>query len=430
MDPLRISGDLTSWGIEENFGVNGIMDVFEEASARAVFFVNVYEAQSFSPEYKHYMEQLLKELHKRGHEIGLHRHSVDEGSFFPHYSTPLNRLPLEKQRETIRAGLDYIYKHTGERPVSFRAGAYRVNDSTFQALSSEGILVDSSLRYLEERNVVSHWKTISQACSIGDIIEFPVVPVIDGKGRFTKLDFSQLSLTDLISTLDELCDRSDFPYVQIMFHSFSFLDTNAAGRVPIVSYRNGRDVYYGGNKKKKKELGTLLKYLNDNPCYEVTTFRELLMRSIHISALDKDGIAFAATETAKKEAALFSQNNYRDTDRDYIIHLPTPEDRIQQGITDFSYQVTDGHLIFEVNTDTALCKGFEYQFELGKRGFGYTYKTKRTTEPRCSFYGVGAGDWLIKYTVYYEGRSCVFYAKGIHLDCDLAPVFPKTMRGN
>lgn len=56
--PYKITGDLTEFGIKENYGISAIMDSFEKYSMKAVFFTNVYEAGYCDPPYENCIENL------------------------------------------------------------------------------------------------------------------------------------------------------------------------------------------------------------------------------------------------------------------------------------------------------------------------------------------------------------------------------------
>ena len=131
--PYLIEGNLCEFGIMENCGLDFVLGTLDKYGIKGVFFVNIYEHSRYDADY---IPDVLKRIHARGHEIGLHSHTlVSETDLKIVDKHPLGRN-AEEQIRVYDYGLDYIEKHTGERPVSFRAGGYRINDDTFLRLQS------------------------------------------------------------------------------------------------------------------------------------------------------------------------------------------------------------------------------------------------------------------------------------------------------
>ncbi|MBR2743511.1 MAG: polysaccharide deacetylase family protein [Clostridia bacterium] len=447
--PLRISGDLTEWGIEENFGVNAIMDILEEHGMKGVFFVNVYEAYSFGPGYENYMSRVMADMHVRGHEVGLHCHEKECDAAFAHSEFGLDQLTFEQQKERLEQGCRFIERIINERPISFRSGAYRINEYTLKALKEIGIKVDSSLFYLQKNNAITAWPTISQVCSIDGITEFPIVPVADSSGIIRKLDLDSLSLEDIICALSELKSRDDFPYCQLMFHSFSFLDTNRiSGKEPIVSYEYNRFMCFGGDTEKKKKFGELLEFLRSSPDFEVTTFRELCENSIRIPLADSDGVGVGSSEKARLAAEEFSRNNYHVEDYKNVIHIPRPKDIIRKDVglvqRVLVYRVRDyddmlrqeensvktllqeGKLIFNVEINNDSEKEYIYRFQIGQRGKAPIKTTGWKNSPSHEFVGVPADTYFVKCLIKHNDTVVSFHEHNIVIPWDL-PAAPRVV---
>jgi peptidoglycan/xylan/chitin deacetylase (PgdA/CDA1 family) len=187
-DYFTVPHMLTGEGIGEDYGAYGILDILDRHNLRATWFVNVYEAHRHEDPTT--VEQLVKAVAERGHEVALHTHPSEDLEL---YSRPLYWFDAEQQKEILGYGAELIEKWTGRHPISFRAGGYVLNDETFDALESLGFRIDvprvQSDGYIDHRKFDVNWLT-------GD-------------------------------ELDQVVDRlSEFGIAQAMFmmHSFSFID--------------------------------------------------------------------------------------------------------------------------------------------------------------------------------------------------------------
>ena len=84
-----------------------------------------------------------------GHcEIGSHLHPWNTPPIreeITNTSTMLSNLPYELQVEKLAHLTDFLEHRTGQRPRSFRAGRWGLNNETFRALIAYGYAVDSSV---------------------------------------------------------------------------------------------------------------------------------------------------------------------------------------------------------------------------------------------------------------------------------------------
>lgn len=280
-DPYRIHGDLQKYGIAGNWGVPYIMDAFEKRNMRAVFFMNVYEHASFQAEYKNYIADLCAKIEARGHEVALHSHRhVD----LPFYRDDLPQYDLDRQTNIIRYGCDFIQQATGVAPVSFRGGAYRIDENTFLALERNGIKVDSSCFYGRPENQrLQKYRSINQVCKIGNVLELPVTTVNHTK----KLDINTLSLEKIKASLEQFKAIPDFPFIGIMFHSFSFLDeTPGNGKIPLITTE--KRTCYGVRPDIKARFEQLLDYIAQDNQLETATLRDCLDIGIDGSKIESD----------------------------------------------------------------------------------------------------------------------------------------------
>jgi len=273
--PILMSGD----GIGREFGVFGILDEFDSLALKGTFFVNVYEKDR-QPAGE--VEQVVREIAARGHEVGLHTHPSPTLDF---YRRPLFRLSLPAQVEVLRWGVDLIEKWTGERPTSFRAGGYALNDDTLVALQEVGIAIDSSCFFPSPNNHNTR-RTVNAAVAAGGPIEVPITTVLrtDGGDEFAhrKLDLDWLLPDELSETLNVLAHHgADF--AMFMMHSFSFIDKRTwmpdhppsprARFVSEVDFDRYVEVY-GPKPAMRRSLSTFLEKVSGDPSIMVRTLRE------------------------------------------------------------------------------------------------------------------------------------------------------------
>lgn len=82
-------------------------------------------------------EETVKEIHDRGHDVELHWHPLLKNKDYFH-SESIPELSLYEQITMLNKGTQFIEGITGRRPIAFRAGALRINDSTLDALNECG----------------------------------------------------------------------------------------------------------------------------------------------------------------------------------------------------------------------------------------------------------------------------------------------------
>lgn len=288
-EPHLIEGDLREFEIQENCGVDYIMDTFEKYNSKAVFFVNIYENSLYD---ESYMPSLLRRMNDRGHEVGLHSHSPSDSSM-DFYQRGLSQYDLGAQKKILSYGKDYIYSAINKYPVSYRAGAYSINDETFKALSETGFLIDSSVYYGHENNLITEEKK-NQVFSIEECIEFPVEVIFNGSS-WRKFDIDSLSEDEIYATLDYFKESKKYNAVQIMFHSFSFMDLKG-GEGKEVLLQDGNKSIYGENFDTKKKLNDILNYLSDSEEYQVVTFEEYLSLGLEIPEYVDDNLIYLSNK--------------------------------------------------------------------------------------------------------------------------------------
>jgi hypothetical protein len=122
-------------------GIRALMDVAEEFRAKIVFFHEVLETLQYGSE----IERAARYVLERGHDLQLHAHI----EFLPPefwarcgYHRPtwaMNLFDEKTARLVIDYGVELFERMAGHRPIAFRAGAFRYNQSMLQALAFAGI---------------------------------------------------------------------------------------------------------------------------------------------------------------------------------------------------------------------------------------------------------------------------------------------------
>ena len=140
-----------------------LLNLLEESATKGTFFILGYVAEK-SP-------QLVKEITRRGHEIGSHGYS---------HQFVYRQSPNEFRQEMIRS-LDILEKLSGQKILSYRAPFFSITQSSLWALeilADLGILFDSSIfpvinyRYgIPQAPRFPHWIVTKNGSKI---LEFPI----------------------------------------------------------------------------------------------------------------------------------------------------------------------------------------------------------------------------------------------------------------
>lgn len=273
--PILMSGE----GVGREFGVFGILDALDVRALKGTFFVNVYEKDRQPP---NVVEGVVREIAERGHEVGLHTHPSEELDF---YKRPLFYLSRTAQEALLNWGADLIERWTDERPMSFRAGGYALNDDTLAALTATGFSIDSSCFFPSPNN--RHTKrSVNLVSKFNEMLEVPVTTVLreaaDGGVSHRKLDINWLSVDELAMALAAL-SRHGAQYAAFMMHSFSFIDkrTCTSDEPPSQEARFVSDVHFsryvevrGPKPELREAFETFLDQLIYNQYIHVRTLRE------------------------------------------------------------------------------------------------------------------------------------------------------------
>jgi len=111
-------------------GMPALLDIYEEFNIKSTFYFTGYIANLFP--------DVVKMIISHGHEVASHGKShIRENGF--------DIMPLDKQIRHLDYTKKLLEDISGQKVISFRAPALRVNDDTPRALIETGHLIDSSI---------------------------------------------------------------------------------------------------------------------------------------------------------------------------------------------------------------------------------------------------------------------------------------------
>lgn len=219
-DPIRH----LVYGATENgrYGVEYIMDIFDEVHAKVLFFVDFAEAWDYGHDK---IERVVRTIIERGHDVGVHIHpdhmADKQRAFLWQYSH-------EEQFEIIKKCTELYTEIVGRRPLSFRAGKYGANRDTLDILCELGYKYDFSQFYHQKWCGIKPAITINSPVRYKNLVEFPVTMhrslKLLGYSRYDKVDIESMIPGELRYALDQIT-KQNFPVVVTLFlHSFSLME--------------------------------------------------------------------------------------------------------------------------------------------------------------------------------------------------------------
>ena len=259
---------ITADNIQHKPGTRWIMDKLEEHGHKGVFFVNIYEHMAYD---RSYLSDLLQEIDSRGHEAALHMHHE------PYFSDPSLReydnLTRSNKSELIGFGVQFFQNAIGKSPTSFRAGAFIIDDETFDVLDEAGLKVDSSLcfgynlpgnSWISNKNRISEYQHIQLPHRIRPHLwEFPVTTIARGN-TYRNLSIDHFHEKSIESAIEQM-QHNNMPFAVLLGHSFSFL-----------SFGDTKKEVLGPDLHAMQAFQNLLKSLKNKIGVSGTTFSEVL----------------------------------------------------------------------------------------------------------------------------------------------------------
>lgn len=132
------------------WGESGIfyqMDKLDRHGLKGVFFVDPMPALVWG---RRAVDEVVQPILARGHGVQLHLHP-EWLEFADRKAAPVGGqgrnmadFPLADQRALLEYGAERLVEAGADRPIAFRAGNYGANDDTLRALTSLGLLYDTS----------------------------------------------------------------------------------------------------------------------------------------------------------------------------------------------------------------------------------------------------------------------------------------------
>ncbi len=124
----RLSDKTGEYVLKE--GIPRLLDLYSKWNIKTTFFFTGHIAKLYP--------EVVRMVIPYGHEIGSHGYTHDHKHSF-------DLLTFEKQKQYILKSKNILEDISGERIVSFRAPALRVQKETAKALLESGFIVDSSI---------------------------------------------------------------------------------------------------------------------------------------------------------------------------------------------------------------------------------------------------------------------------------------------
>ena len=157
-------------------GTERILDLLDKYSVKGSFYIPGHTMETFP--------ELVKEIHRKGHEIGHHGYLHE----------PPERLSLDEERKILLRGNAIIEEMTGAKPLGYRAPAWNLSNNSVDLLLRENFLYDSSmmahdyLPYLLRTGDVASKDSAFKFGPDTKLIELPVSWSLDDSPHF---DFDQ-----------------------------------------------------------------------------------------------------------------------------------------------------------------------------------------------------------------------------------------------
>jgi hypothetical protein len=252
-------------------GLPLICDILDRFTLKATFFLEPFNAELGWPGET---EPVVKLLVDRQQDIQLHVHpnhfhygQYKAGEKYQR-SDQMADLPLEKQEELLRSGVELLEKWSGLRPIAFRAGNMGASEDTLQAMKAVGLWIDSSYTfpYVGGQCRFRETERYNGAKWYGEILEVALSafqqPKLPGMRPAKPVDLMGASFEECRDAVEKTCDAGADAVV--ILHSFSLF------KVRDQQYHGGRL-----NRIVTRRFEKFCRWLNDNRHrYPPRTFAE------------------------------------------------------------------------------------------------------------------------------------------------------------
>jgi peptidoglycan/xylan/chitin deacetylase (PgdA/CDA1 family) len=213
---------------EGEYALPKTLEILNQHGLHGVFFVEALFAARFGIVY---LKRIVDLIQGAGHTVQLHLHPEWTDEILPPIVGDVSRkrqhmtyYTLDEQTLLIRKGLDLLGA-AGSRPVTaFRAGSFAANADTLEALSRNGIFIDSSLNrcFAVSGPDLRKRHGFDVPFDAGAVRTFPVSVFTDGLGRDRPAQIGACSFEEMRDALDGACDHGHQDFV-IVSHCFELL---------------------------------------------------------------------------------------------------------------------------------------------------------------------------------------------------------------
>ena len=247
------------------YGITKIMDVCDEFSMKATFFVDIAESKTYGEKA---LRDIFNTISNQGHDIQLHIH--------PDHWLDRNRLflweyTLDEQLQIISECKELFRKFLGENPIAFRAGKYGANYDTLKVLKKCKIPIDTSMVFLpgyDGCKLIDPPLTKNSIKVYNDILEIPVTVFrgfrlgsIDGPfTRYERLDINYAGLREMRFIIEN-APKYGLKILILCLHSYSFV-------------KKCKRSSYKPNFKDLEKFRSILEYIKTKENLEVLTFKQ------------------------------------------------------------------------------------------------------------------------------------------------------------
>jgi hypothetical protein len=238
-DRGRFASDRDIYGItpQGERGLRYQLEVLEQHGLKSVVFVEALSAGVLGIDL---LEDVVRLVQDRGHEVGLHLHT----EWLPFYPRPLlgdrfgrhmRDFSEDDQQRLIEQGLENLNRAGAGGVVALRAGNCGANVATLRAARRSGIAIDSSYLapQLNRDCRLPSDPQLSEPVRLEDVLEVPITWFRDGLGRIRPAQLCACSISEFEHLLFEAWSRG-WGVVTLLLHSFELVRRQAPERAQTI----------------------------------------------------------------------------------------------------------------------------------------------------------------------------------------------------
>ena len=221
-----IDRDIYGQTARGQFGVSYQLDVLAAHGLKASFFVEGLFAGATGDDV---LRRLIAEIRSKGQEIQLHLHPewlqwMENPPVPKNGRETIDEYSASEQRQLIAIAKESVSNAGAQNICAFRAGDYAANAGTLQALSANGIDIDTSFNacYVKSLGDVAALREADQPVEVSEIWEFPVAVWSDGLGSYRHAQLCSCSSAEMQGALLSAWKNGWNCFV-IVSHSFELL---------------------------------------------------------------------------------------------------------------------------------------------------------------------------------------------------------------